>query len=61
LPARTRGGLEELVKGSRILEPHVHSRRSNLGPRGDAPWEYYCRVPERAEANANIRLSRAPV
>lgn len=29
--------------------------------RGDALWEYYCRVLARAEANADIRLSRAPV
>ncbi len=29
--------------------------------RGDALWEHYCRVLERAEANADIRLSGAPV
>ncbi len=29
--------------------------------RGDALWEYYCRVLERAEANADVRLSSAPV
>ncbi len=29
--------------------------------RGDALWDYYCRVLARAEANADIRLSRARV
>ncbi len=29
--------------------------------RGDALWEYYCRMLERAEANADVRLSHAPV
>ena len=29
--------------------------------RGGPLWDYYCRVLERAEANGDIRLSRAPV
>jgi hypothetical protein len=29
--------------------------------RGDALWEHYCRLLERAETSADFRLSRAPV